>query len=136
MRVALFNFSGPPDQLIQNACGVVRNPVPYEQPEVFAREAILSVVRFLVANVVTQVAVFEGRYREGTVAVLPFKVAAVWKGVVNPFGRGCFDTLHQVRQGDGTGWLQVQMDVVSGATGAQQFSPASINDGGGARKEA
>jgi hypothetical protein len=113
---------------IRNVRRIIGDPVAFEDVPVFAAEAMLPMVMFLVSDVIADLRVGVWCYAECSVAVLPPKISPMWKGVVNP-SRGCgLDAVDQFRQRQGTGRLEVEVDVISYASGTQQLTAAARDD--------
>ena len=53
--------------------------MPVEERKVFTGEVVLPMVAFLVADVIAELAIVEGRDGEGAIAVLPLEVEAMRK---------------------------------------------------------
>ena len=130
-RAALMGGPG----LIKEIDRVICDPMPDQKAEVFPGKPILPMMCFLVSDVIPEPAVVEWGYTEGPVSVLPPEFTAVREGFVDPFGGGGFDAVHQVGKREGAGWLDVQMNVVSGPPGAEEPSVSSLDDRGGTREQ-
>ena len=98
---------------------VVRDPVTIQEVEVFARVGLFPVMGLLVPDVVPEGIVIKPRDRECTIPVLPFKVLSVRKGLMDPASGVRLDRADQLGDGYGAWWLEVQVQVVSHAAGAE-----------------
>src|SRR5580765_4804938 len=106
---------------IQNVGRVVRDPVTIQEVEVFARVCLFPVMGLLVPDIIAEGLVIKSGDRECTIPMLPFEVLSVRKGLMNPAGGVRLDRGDQLGDGHGARWLEVQVDVVPDAAGAEQL---------------
>jgi hypothetical protein len=78
-----------------------------QQRYVFGCEALVSMEALLVPDIVAQIIVPIWRHTKSSVAVLPTEVCTVRDSVVDPFGSGGLDAVHQVAEGQSARLLDI-----------------------------
>jgi hypothetical protein len=76
---------------------IERDPVTFQDRPIFAPKAVVSMMMFLVSDVITDLRVGVRGDAESTISMLPSKITTMGKAVVNPFGGRCLDAIHQLR---------------------------------------
>ena len=78
-----------------------------QQRQIFGCEPLLAVVAFLVPDIVAQMTILVWRHAKRAIAMLPSEIRTVWNRVVNPFGSGRLDAVHQIAECQGARWLDI-----------------------------
>jgi hypothetical protein len=119
---------------VQGVHQIVFDAVDVEERQVLAGIRSLSVVLFLVSDVLAERRVVRSTHGECSVPVLPLEIAPMREALVYPSCGLGLDGADEVCDGDGGRSLHVQVYVVPHASSTEQLSVLSCDDRCHARK--
>jgi hypothetical protein len=111
---------------------IIGKAVSVQKRGVFVGKPFAPMVYLLVSDVIPNVAILEGSDAERAIPMLPAEIPPMRKTLMNPLRRCCLYTGDQLGQGEGAWRFEIEMNMIPGASRAEQLSTTPRNPGGDA----